>query len=59
MTEQDESQITFTEVDGVDSIISAIKAEGWDAWEAGGGFQTDMPEDEYNRFMASRGYVIE
>ena len=59
MQEREDSQITFTEVDSVDRIIADIKAEGWNAWEAYGGFQTDMPEDEYNRFMERRGYVIE
>lgn len=59
MAKQEESHVSFTEVDGVDSIIADIKAEGWNAWEAGGGFQTDMPEDMYDQFMARRGYVID
>lgn len=55
--EEQENTITFTPVDSVERIVADIRAAGYHAEAVGGGFQTDMPDDEYRAFMAARGYV--
>ncbi|GCF07342.1 hypothetical protein [Dictyobacter arantiisoli] len=48
---------SFVQVDSVSSMVTDMRAAGFSAWSTGGGFATNMTDEEYSTFMTARGYV--